>query len=79
MNTDRDRLLQNGWIEVRGNRWTHPELPALAGRRRIFHQAAALARLDQPSRAIPKPNPMDEPTTNPTPLDHALAEWLDGL
>lgn len=40
------RLTAAGWVSLRTGRWTHPDLPTQAGRRRPFSTEQALTLLD---------------------------------
>lgn len=72
----RDTLRAAGWIEVRGNRWTHPDLPTLTGgRRRIYTEAAAIDHLN--GRIDIPVHRHDKPETRPDAMDLALQAWLD--
>ena len=43
---DTRRLFAAGWVAIRNGRWTHPDMPSTAGRRRLFTTAQALTLLD---------------------------------
>lgn len=46
MMTDQARLVDAGWKQALSGRWFHDNVPAVAGRRRLFTTGDALALLD---------------------------------